>query len=79
MRFLHGSAPAWDLTYDDVFMVPRRSEVGSRFDVDLATTDLYHALSHIFVGPRELPNSADYRAVLLAKAENAGSIIPSTA
>ncbi|MDQ1704771.1 MAG: dehydrogenase [Frankiaceae bacterium] len=39
MRFLHGSAPAWDLTYDDVFMVPSRSDVGSRLDVDLATTD----------------------------------------
>jgi IMP dehydrogenase len=39
VRFLSGSAPAWDLTYDDVFMVPSRSDVGSRLDVDLATTD----------------------------------------
>jgi IMP dehydrogenase len=39
VRFLNGSAPAWDLTYDDVFMVPSRSDVGSRLDVDLATTD----------------------------------------
>jgi IMP dehydrogenase len=39
VRFVHGSAPAWDLTYDDVFMVPSRSDVGSRLDVDLATTD----------------------------------------
>ncbi|MHA3704778.1 GuaB1 family IMP dehydrogenase-related protein [Jatrophihabitans sp. YIM 134969] len=38
MRFLAGTPP-YDLTYDDVFMVPRRSAVGSRFDVDLATTD----------------------------------------
>ncbi len=38
MRFLAGTPP-YDLTYDDVFMVPRRSAVASRFDVDLATTD----------------------------------------
>src|SRR3954470_994862 len=29
----------WDLTYDDVFMVPSRSDVASRLDVDLTTTD----------------------------------------
>lgn len=28
-----------DLSFDDVFMVPRRTTVGSRFDVDLSTTD----------------------------------------
>ncbi|GAB2465342.1 GuaB1 family IMP dehydrogenase-related protein [Jatrophihabitans fulvus] len=40
MRFLTGSTePPYDLTYDDVFMVPARSDVGSRFDVDLAATD----------------------------------------
>jgi IMP dehydrogenase len=39
VEFLNGTTPSFDLTYDDVFMVPRRSEVGSRFDVDLATTD----------------------------------------
>jgi IMP dehydrogenase len=39
VEFLNGVTPGYDLTYDDVFMVPRRSEVGSRFDVDLATTD----------------------------------------
>jgi IMP dehydrogenase len=38
MRMLH-PAPAHDLTYSDVFMVPSRSEVGSRFDVDLTTPD----------------------------------------
>ena len=38
MRFL-GALPSYDLTYDDVFMVPVRSDVSSRFDVDLATTD----------------------------------------
>ena len=38
MRFIAGTPP-YDLTYDDVFMVPRRSAVASRFDVDLATTD----------------------------------------
>lgn len=39
MRFLDNHAPAHDLTYNDVFMVPRRSDVASRFDVDLSTTD----------------------------------------
>ena len=38
MEFL-GAAPQHDLTYDDVFMVPRHSAVASRYDVDLATTD----------------------------------------
>jgi IMP dehydrogenase len=31
--------PGYDLTYSDVFMVPRRSSVASRLDVDLASTD----------------------------------------
>ncbi|WP_344277460.1 GuaB1 family IMP dehydrogenase-related protein [Streptomyces hebeiensis] len=35
---LRPSVP-YDLTYDDVFMVPRRSAVGSRQDVDLSTID----------------------------------------
>ncbi|MDQ1697061.1 MAG: dehydrogenase, partial [Frankiaceae bacterium] len=39
MRFINGSAPSWDLTYDDVFMVPSRSDVASRLDVDLSTVD----------------------------------------
>ena len=39
MRFLHDGPPAHDLTYDDVFMVPRHSAVASRYDVDLATGD----------------------------------------
>ncbi|NLU85182.1 IMP dehydrogenase, partial [Rhodococcus sp. HNM0569] len=39
MQFLDGHVPAYDLTYDDVFMVPNHTEVTSRFDVDLATTD----------------------------------------
>ena len=38
MRFL-GPNPTHELTYDDAFMVPVRSEISSRFDVDLATTD----------------------------------------
>ncbi|MEP6599709.1 MAG: GuaB1 family IMP dehydrogenase-related protein [Actinomycetota bacterium] len=38
MRFL-GPLPPHELTYDDVFMVPARSDVASRFDVDLATSD----------------------------------------
>lgn len=39
MRFLTGATPAHDLTYSDVFMVPSRSDVGSRLDVDLAAVD----------------------------------------
>ncbi|BBY15920.1 GuaB1 family IMP dehydrogenase-related protein [Mycolicibacterium litorale] len=39
MRFLDGHRPAYDLTYDDVFVVPQRSDVPSRFDVDLSTVD----------------------------------------
>jgi IMP dehydrogenase len=39
VRFLNGTTPDHDLTYSDVFMVPSRSAVGSRLDVDLSTTD----------------------------------------
>lgn len=39
MRFLHDRRPATDLTYSDVFLVPNRSGVTSRLDVDLTTTD----------------------------------------
>ncbi len=39
MKFLNGVQPSYDLTYDDVFMVPRSSDVASRFDVDLSTGD----------------------------------------
>lgn len=39
MRFLPGQTPASDLTYGDVFLVPSRSEVTSRFDVDLTPVD----------------------------------------
>lgn len=38
MRFLD-ERPAHDLTYNDVFIVPNRSDVTSRFDVDLSTAD----------------------------------------
>jgi GMP reductase len=38
MRFL-SNPPPYDLTYDDVFMVPGRSAVESRLDVDLSTGD----------------------------------------
>ena len=37
MRLLH--QPNHDLTYDDVFMIPSRSNVTSRMDVDLRTFD----------------------------------------
>lgn len=39
MRFLNGHTPPYDLTYNDVFVVPGRSDVASRFDVDLSTSD----------------------------------------
>ncbi|WP_279106798.1 GuaB1 family IMP dehydrogenase-related protein [Gordonia paraffinivorans] len=39
MRFIEGHRPTHDLTYDDVFIVPGRSDVTSRFDVDLSTSD----------------------------------------
>ncbi|NIJ10691.1 IMP dehydrogenase [Saccharomonospora amisosensis] len=39
MRFLEGHRPVHDLTYDDVYLLPNRSAVESRFDVDLSTSD----------------------------------------
>ena len=39
MRFVEGHPPPYDLTYNDVFIVPNRSDVASRFDVDLSTVD----------------------------------------
>jgi IMP dehydrogenase len=38
VRFI-SDPPGFDLTYADVFMVPRRSAVTSRLDVDLTSTD----------------------------------------
>lgn len=38
MQLLHPN-PGFDLTYDDVFMVPSLSQVRSRLDVDLTTPD----------------------------------------
>ncbi|WP_405373271.1 MULTISPECIES: GuaB1 family IMP dehydrogenase-related protein [unclassified Microbacterium] len=38
MRF-SGERPAVDLTYSDVFLVPRRSAISSRLDVDLSPRD----------------------------------------
>jgi IMP dehydrogenase len=39
VRFLNDLTPPYDLTYSDVFMVPARSGVISRGDVDLTTPD----------------------------------------
>jgi IMP dehydrogenase len=39
VRFLNDSHPGTELTYSDVFMVPSRSSVGSRLDVDLSAPD----------------------------------------
>ncbi|QNE21652.1 GuaB1 family IMP dehydrogenase-related protein [Kribbella qitaiheensis] len=39
MRFLGERVPEQDLTFNDVFLVPNRSAVSSRLDVDLSTGD----------------------------------------
>ncbi|MGV9410738.1 GuaB1 family IMP dehydrogenase-related protein [Nocardia sp. NPDC003693] len=39
MQFLPGQNPPYDLTYDDVFLVPNHTDVASRFDVDLSSSD----------------------------------------
>jgi IMP dehydrogenase len=39
VRFLNDHTPPYDLTYNDVFIVPGRSDITSRFDVDLSTVD----------------------------------------
>ena len=39
MRFIDDRPADFDLTYDDVFLLPNRSAVESRFDVDLSTSD----------------------------------------
>ncbi len=39
VKFLNGVQPTVDLTYSDVFLVPSRSSVSSRLDVDLRTPD----------------------------------------
>jgi IMP dehydrogenase len=39
VRFLEGHRPGYDLTYDDVFLVPQASSVASRSGVDLTTAD----------------------------------------
>jgi IMP dehydrogenase len=39
MRFLHDHRPPFELSYNDVFMVPSMSDVASRLDVDLTPTD----------------------------------------
>ena len=58
MRF-YGQAPQHDLTYSDVFLVPSRSEVGSRLSVDLSPDDgtgasipLVSANMNAVTGPR---------------------------
>ncbi|HLM43461.1 MAG TPA: IMP dehydrogenase, partial [Myxococcaceae bacterium] len=39
MPFLEDHKPGHDLTYNDLFLVPNRSEVTSRLDVDLTPLD----------------------------------------
>jgi IMP dehydrogenase len=39
VKFLGDLLPQLDLTYEDVFLVPNRSDVSSRLDVDLSTID----------------------------------------
>lgn len=38
MRFINGRPP-YELTYNDVFLIPGRSDVGSRFEVDITPLD----------------------------------------
>ena len=39
VRFLNDTVPGYDLTYDDVFLVPNHSSLSSRHDVDLTSPD----------------------------------------
>lgn len=39
MRFLNDATAPYELTYSDVFLVPNRSNIKSRMDVDLTTPD----------------------------------------
>jgi IMP dehydrogenase len=39
VRFLGDRRAGYELTYDDVFLMPSRSDVASRFDADLSTVD----------------------------------------
>jgi len=39
VRFISGDSPPYELTYDDVFLVPSKSSISSRHDVDLSTSD----------------------------------------
>jgi IMP dehydrogenase len=39
VKFLNDSPPIYDLTYNDVFLVPQKTSANSRFDVDLSTND----------------------------------------
>jgi IMP dehydrogenase len=39
MRFLNNQAPGFELTYNDVFLVPQKNNISSRFMVNLKTDD----------------------------------------
>ncbi|MGH7233819.1 MAG: IMP dehydrogenase, partial [Candidatus Saccharimonadales bacterium] len=39
MKFLNNHSPSYDLTYNDVFLVPNYNNIPSRLDVDLTTPD----------------------------------------
>ena len=39
MNFLDGHKPTYDLTYSDVFLVPSKSDVGSRMNTDITPID----------------------------------------
>jgi IMP dehydrogenase len=39
LQFLNGVKPQYELTYNDVFLVPGYNTINSRFDVDLTTPD----------------------------------------
>lgn len=40
MRFINDTTPQHELTYNDVFMLPQRTSLNSRFEVDLTTPDM---------------------------------------
>lgn len=48
MRFIH-ELPGWDLTYSDVFFVPAKTNLSSRFEVELTSPDPVGAFTPLVV------------------------------
>ncbi|MBX4201901.1 IMP dehydrogenase, partial [Candidatus Saccharibacteria bacterium] len=49
MRFINDTLPGHDLTYNDVFLVPQKSDIESRFSVDLTPGDNSGATAPLIV------------------------------